>query len=64
MEITLVLTSTGAPARAGRSRLHLHLQSDAKCAAALSGVMSRCGMPSISNPTMNLRIVAERSSGG
>jgi len=27
-------------------------------------VMSRCGMPSISKPTMNLRTVAERSSGG
>ena len=32
--------------------------------AALSGVMSRCGIPSISKPTMNLRTVAERSSGG
>ena len=32
--------------------------------AALSGVMSRCGVPSISNPTMNFRIVAERKSGG
>ena len=38
--------------------------SDCRCAAALSGVMSRCGMPSISNPTMNFRIVAERRSGG
>ena len=32
--------------------------------AALSGVMSRCGVPSISKPTINLRMVAERSSGG
>jgi hypothetical protein len=32
--------------------------------AAISGVMSRCGIPSISKPTMNLRTVAERSSGG
>jgi len=32
--------------------------------AAASGVMSRCGIPSISKPTMNLRTVAERSSGG
>ena len=29
-----------------------------------SGVMSRCGPLSSSNPTMNLRIVAERSKGG
>ena len=35
-----------------------------KRSAASSGVMSRCGMPSISKPTMNLRTVAERSSGG
>ena len=33
-------------------------------AAAASGVMSRCGEPSISKPTMNFRIVAERRSGG
>ena len=32
--------------------------------AAVSGVMSRCGIPSISNPTMNFRTVAERSNGG
>src|SRR5580658_4994625 len=32
--------------------------------AADSGVMSRWGMPSISNPTMNLRTDAERSNGG
>ena len=32
--------------------------------AALSGVMSLCGIPSISNPTMNFRTVADRSSGG
>src|SRR5215831_6256318 len=32
--------------------------------AAASGVISRCGVPSISNPTMNLRIFAERSNGG
>ena len=32
--------------------------------AALSGVMSRCGIPSISNPTINFRTVADRSSGG
>jgi len=32
--------------------------------AAASGVMSRCGIPSISKPTMNLRTVAERSNGG
>ena len=38
--------------------------SDFKCAAALSGVMSRCGVPSISNPTINFLTVAERSSGG
>ena len=40
------------------------LHSDAKCTAALSGVMSRWGMPSISNPTMNFRMVEERKSGG
>ena len=34
------------------------------CPAAISGVMSRCGIPSISNPTRNLRTVAERSKGG
>jgi len=34
-----------------------------RCAAS-SGVMSRCGIPSISKPTMNFRTVAERSSGG
>jgi len=33
-------------------------------AAAASGVRSRCGEPSISKPTMNFLIVAERSSGG
>jgi quercetin dioxygenase-like cupin family protein len=33
-------------------------------AAAASGVTSRWGEPSISNPTMNFRMVAERSSGG
>ena len=32
--------------------------------AADSGVMSRCGEPSSSNPTMNLRMVADRSNGG
>jgi hypothetical protein len=32
--------------------------------AAVSGVISRCGMPSISKPTMYLRTVAERSRGG
>jgi hypothetical protein len=32
--------------------------------AADSGVMSRRGPPSSSKPTMNLRIVAERSKGG
>ena len=33
-------------------------------AAAVSGVRSRWGEPNISKPTMNLRISAERSSGG
>jgi hypothetical protein len=33
-------------------------------AAAASGVRSLCGLPSISKPTMNFRIVAERKSGG
>jgi hypothetical protein len=33
-------------------------------AAAVSGVMSRCGVPNISYPTMNFRTVAERNSGG
>jgi len=33
-------------------------------ATAVSGVMSRCGNPSSSKPTINLRAVAERSSGG
>ena len=33
-------------------------------AAAASGVRSRWGEPSISKPTMNFRMVAERSSGG
>src|SRR5262245_22736349 len=32
--------------------------------AAASGVISRCGVPSISNPTMNFRIFAERNRGG
>jgi hypothetical protein len=32
--------------------------------AADSGVMSRCGPPSSSNPTINLRIIADRSKGG
>src|SRR5262249_39803303 len=32
--------------------------------AAASGVISGCGVASISNPTINLRIFAERSSGG
>src|SRR6516162_8501455 len=32
--------------------------------AAASGVISRWGVPSISNPTMNFRTCAERSSGG
>jgi hypothetical protein len=41
-----------------------YLHSDCKWAAALSGVISRCGMSSISNPTINFRIVAERNSGG
>jgi len=40
------------------------LHNERRCSAALSGVMSRCGMPSISNPTINLRIVADRRSGG
>ncbi len=35
-----------------------------KRSAALSGVMSRCGIPSISNPTMNFLTVADLSSGG
>jgi hypothetical protein len=33
-------------------------------AAAASGVRSLCGLPSISKPTMNFRMVAERKSGG
>jgi hypothetical protein len=33
-------------------------------AAAVSGVRSRWGEPSISKPTMNFRTVAERRSGG
>ena len=40
------------------------LQSSRKRAAAASAVISRCGDPSISNPTINFRIVAERKSGG
>src|SRR5215831_9551739 len=32
--------------------------------AADSGVISRCGVPSISNPTMNFRMFAERNRGG
>ena len=32
--------------------------------AADSGVMSRCGPPSSSNPAINLRIIADRSKGG
>ena len=43
---------------AGYSRNSLNL------AAATSAVISRWGVPSISNPTMNFRIVADRSSGG
>ncbi len=35
-----------------------------KRSAAASGVRSRCGMPNISKPTMNLRMDAERSRGG
>ncbi len=45
---------------------------DVKCSAAtalslsaaLSGVMSRCGIPNISKPTMNFLTVADLSSGG
>ena len=33
-------------------------------AAAASGEMSRCGLASISYPTMNFRMDAERNSGG
>ncbi len=40
------------------------LSSSRKRCAALSGVMSRCGWASSSKPTMNLRTVADRSSGG
>ena len=32
--------------------------------ALVSAVMSRCGIPNNSNPTMNFRTVAERNSGG
>ena len=42
-------------------------QSSAKAlsrSAALSGVISRCGIPNISNPTMNFRMVADRNKGG
>ena len=38
----------------------LSFSSRRRCAAD-SGVMSRCGVPNISYPTMNLRTVAERS---
>ena len=38
--------------------------SERNFSAANSGVISRCGFPSISKPTMNLRTVAERRSGG
>jgi len=37
---------------------------DRRRSAAVSAVMSRCGVPSISNPTMNFRTFAERSKGG
>ena len=39
------------------------MTSRSRC-AAISGVMSRCALPSSSNPTMNLRTVAERNRGG
>jgi hypothetical protein len=51
-------TRSAQPTRAGYSAASL------KLAAAASGVRSRWGEPSISKPTMNFRIVAERRSGG
>ena len=51
-------TRSAQPTRAGYPAASL------KLAAAASGVRSRWGEPSISKPTMNFRIVAERRSGG
>jgi hypothetical protein len=51
-------TRPAQPTRAGYPAASL------KLAAAASGVRSRWGEPSISKPTMNFRIVAERRSGG
>ena len=51
----------------GAEGVHLGSHQDAaslKLAAAASGMRSRWGEPSISKPTMNFRIVAERKSGG
>ena len=60
------------PSRISRIGLGCAYRRGQKCSSALarsrcaasSAVMSRCGIPSISNPTMYLRTVAERSSGG
>src|SRR5690606_24788908 len=55
----------GAVARVRHRRLRWWTAgSAASLAAACSGVMSRCGSASISKPTMNLRTVADRRSGG
>src|SRR5262249_27886184 len=53
----------GASIRQASDGLPLHNMTR-KRRAASSGVRSRCGIASISKPTMNLRTVAERNSGG
>ena len=53
--------------KGGRGRIRTRYFWLANCfrrSAAISAVMSRCGVPSISKPTMNFRMVAERSNGG
>jgi hypothetical protein len=47
-----------------RQRVPYRKAANRKTSAADSGVISRCGPPSSSNPTINLRIVADRSKGG
>jgi len=52
-------------AREGRRPLNVvRVRHSAKALCAGSGVMSRCGIPSSSKPTMNFRTAAERRSGG
>jgi hypothetical protein len=59
-----IQTTWGQPRSAVLRIFQIPPHTSRKRAAAASAVISRCGDPSISNPTMNFRIVAERNSGG